>query len=193
KDDGTARFILEAAEQLARAGKSLTIRSVVQRAGVSVGAFYYHFKNQDALLRALVDKLMEESGTYLLDAWAKRPEEILEDACSAYARSVVAFYLESPALMRLACRTIVSMGAEESAVEARERFLQQLADSVDEPVVQHPEFVERMRVLVDMLFGIVLAELARARPRSGERAGALVDRLVRAEIGLLREELAECG
>ncbi|MEM8813284.1 MAG: TetR/AcrR family transcriptional regulator [Pseudomonadota bacterium] len=53
--------LLEAAAALARSDgvTALGVERVIQKAGVSKGAFFYHFTNKEEMVRALLDHVME--------------------------------------------------------------------------------------------------------------------------------------
>src|SRR5436309_11133978 len=54
--------LLDAAENLLceQGTQALTLSTVAERAGVSKGGLLYHFPNKEALVKGLVDRLIEE-------------------------------------------------------------------------------------------------------------------------------------
>jgi len=69
--------ILEAAAQLfgERGYTGTTTNKVAERAGVSIGSLYQYFPNKEALLLALSERHMEESGTALSAVFQQLEQE----------------------------------------------------------------------------------------------------------------------
>lgn len=68
--------ILDAAENvMMEAGAvTLSLDAVAAEAGVSKGGLLYHFRTKQALLQALVERLIEEHENIRLEAWKRLPE-----------------------------------------------------------------------------------------------------------------------
>lgn len=68
----TVEFVLEAAAQVfaARGYAGATTNHIAERAGVSVGTLYQYYPNKDAVLLALAERHLEESGARLAEVAA---------------------------------------------------------------------------------------------------------------------------
>src|ERR1700749_549265 len=85
RSSASVEAILKATIQvLLKVGKeSLTTTRVAARAGVSVGTLYQYFPNKSALLRAALQRHMDEIGAVLDDVCRKQRGARLEDMATA--------------------------------------------------------------------------------------------------------------
>ncbi|CUR48149.1 Transcriptional regulator, TetR family [Alloalcanivorax xenomutans] len=97
--------ILEAAAQLfgERGYTGTTTNKVAERAGVSIGSLYQYFPNKEALLLALSERHMEESGATLNAVFQQLEQERpdLETTLTSLIEATVALHRHNPAMHRL--------------------------------------------------------------------------------------------
>lgn len=116
----TARAILEAASELffLRGMARTTIDEIAERADVSVGSVYFHFRSKEGVYLALVEEALDVNERYMRDVPDEpSPLQRVLDAGEAYLR----FHLERPDAFRLVALRILepTVDAGLSAVEQR--------------------------------------------------------------------------
>lgn len=123
--------ILDAAEAVIE-GKSFsdaTLAEIMDRAGVTVGAFYRRFPDKDALLQHMDQRFFDEvhgRGDALLDP-ARWEGASAADIVAAFAREAVAIYRERRGLLRsLFLRARTDPVLQQSAARVNAHLLQRL-------------------------------------------------------------------
>lgn len=94
--DATERLILE------RGASQLSIDAVITEAGLSKGGFFHHFATKDALLIAIVDRLIERVSGAIEEAAARDPEPR-----GARLRAQIALALDADAIQTHAPRALL--------------------------------------------------------------------------------------
>jgi TetR/AcrR family transcriptional repressor of nem operon len=81
----TRQNILDAAQQLVleQGYGGMSVDKVIQLAGLTKGAFFYHFKSKNALARALLDRYVEMDDAMLHDLMG-RAEKLADDPLQQY-------------------------------------------------------------------------------------------------------------
>ncbi|MFD0473770.1 TetR/AcrR family transcriptional regulator [Nonomuraea thailandensis] len=101
----TVAVILEAAAQLfQRYGYAgTTTNKIAERAGVSIGSLYQYFPNKDALLVALAEHHLAQSGEQVAQVLARAAERrpSLLELLTGLVRCVADLHTDRPALHRL--------------------------------------------------------------------------------------------
>lgn len=88
-----------------------SINQILQKAGMSKGQFYYHFKNKEGLYLALIGVMIERKRTFL--AQVLRPEDFQADIFTLFKRQVrygMAFAAEYPVINQFAERFLKEKG-----------------------------------------------------------------------------------
>lgn len=160
--------MLDAAEVLLseQGAWRLTLDSVAERAQVSKGGLLYHFPSKDALLQALVDRLMEK-------ARARRVER--QQAQGPGAEAVLVANVEGALLDEernpQLCAALVAALANCPNLKAPiQRFNEQRFGELDELDVESDEAA----LLLLAADGLMLMESLNVTPFSPERREALV-------------------
>jgi AcrR family transcriptional regulator len=158
--EGARAAILRAAEALAAEGGvlALGVERVAARAGVSKGAFFYHFANKDEMIAAL------------LEAIATRFEAAIEARVAAgegYARALIAESFAEVARGRALVACLIAAVAVDPALAPRiaERTGAWSARMRAEGVME-----ERAKLIRLALDGLLLASLFGPMPGGAEYA-----------------------
>ena len=93
--DATTELLLETGH-----AKSVSIRSVAQRVGVTPPSIYLHFEDKDALLDAVCARYFEKLDAEMQLAAAGQPTPL--DVLRALGQAYVRFALQTPELYRIA-------------------------------------------------------------------------------------------
>ena len=120
--------ILDAATQIAveRGYEGTSIALVSAKCGLPASSIYWHFKNKDDLIAAVI----ERSFAGWLNAWRVPEEGAPRERLAAFAMQIAGALLDSPDFLRLG----LMLALERRPVEARARamFLQIRAQARDE-------------------------------------------------------------
>ena len=133
----TVDWILIAATQLFTTDgyRETTTNKIAERAGVSIGTLYQYFPNKDALLVALAERHMTETGGQVVAAIERAADE--HCSLSELLRSVVAAaaepHTDESALHRLLFQHALRSPATLSALRTVER---RIADALAEQLVR---------------------------------------------------------
>ena len=148
-----------------------SVRAIAKRAGVGIGSIYDYFTTREGIMEAVLARLTEDNFEDLkavLDSYASVDESLL-----AVMDRLFEIYLDRPVLTRTAIRTIVTIGGSQAIIAERDRFVELVADRLAN-VKSEPreELVHRTLALVDMMVGIVMADVHRD-PDSARTQAAL--------------------
>lgn len=171
----TARAILEAASELffLRGMARTTIDEIAERADVSVGSVYFHFRSKEGVYLALVEEALDVNERYMRDVPDEpSPLRRVLDAGEAYLR----FHLERPDAFRLVALRILEppVDAGLSAVEQRiadrvERLVGAVGDdlqaAIDAGEIRPIAAEDGMRFLWGAWNGVIALSLRQDRLR----------------------------
>ncbi|EHN11628.1 transcriptional regulator TetR family [Patulibacter medicamentivorans] len=171
----TARAILEAASELffLRGMARTTIDEIAERADVSVGSVYFHFRSKEGVYLALVEEALDVNERYMRDVPDEpSPLRRVLDAGEAYLR----FHLERPDAFRLVALRILepTVDAGLSAVEQRiadrvERLVGAVGDdlqaAIDAGEIRPIAAEDGMRFLWGAWNGVIALSLRQDRLR----------------------------
>lgn len=122
------RILDTALELFARQGvRATSLREVAERLGVTKPALYYHFESRDALVRALVQPLIDDVEAMLAEdeaAWHSSPRELLTryfDISHRHRRIIL--------LMTQDLATVDELGVVQRIVSWRSRLAELLVGS----------------------------------------------------------------
>lgn len=186
--------VIEAARQLLRmdAEETVSVRSIAHRAGVGVGSVYDYFTTREGIMDALIQRMNQENFHELLALMHERESEPVALVLEALVDRVFALYLAEPRLTSAAIRAIVGSGLAPALTAERDRFVVHLAARLGKEITL-PEDVlyDRALAVVDMLFGLILAEVFRA-PSAARKAAlrASIVRCIHAELADARAAAA---
>ena len=96
-----ALFDAALGEFVAHGYENASINTILKKAGMSKGQFYYHFDNKEGLYFALIEILIARKRAFL--AAAMRPEDLAQDIFSIFQTQIrhsMAFAQEFPAINR---------------------------------------------------------------------------------------------
>ena len=156
--------VIEAARQLLRIDgeESVSVRSIAHRAGVGVGSVYDYFTTRDGIMDALIQRMNQENFNELLAVMHEREDEPAARVLEALVDRVFALYLSEPRLTSAAIRAIVSSGLAPALTAERDRFVVHIAARLGKEIaLPNDELYARSLAVVDMLFGLILAEVFR--------------------------------
>ena len=185
RDSGaTRRRILDAAEQVVlRDGVGhLTLEAAAGEAGLSKGGVLYHYPSRDALVAAMVARIIEE---FEADIAAALPEPDSDDAAlpGAYARAYIQATLEpaAPGQERLGAAVLAAAAAEPALLlplqEAAERWQARLVDDGLDPAL-----ATVVRLACDGLWLCDLFGLASPQADLRARVGVAFEQLTRGPV-----------
>lgn len=170
----TAAAILDAARELffVNGVTRTTIDEIAERADVSVGSVYFHFRSKEGVYLALVEEALDVNERYMADVPADpSPLARMLAAGEAYLR----FHLERPDAFRLvALRMLEPAGADLSEAEQRiadrvERLVgavgADLQAAIDAGEVRPISAVDGMRFLWGAWNGVIALTLRQDRLR----------------------------
>ena len=86
-------------EFIAHGYEQASINRILNRAGMSKGQFYYHFKNKESLYMALIDMLIEQKKSFLNNTM--QPEDFQQDIFGIFKTQIrhgLAFAAQYPAI-----------------------------------------------------------------------------------------------
>ncbi|MFD3747727.1 TetR/AcrR family transcriptional regulator [Nocardia sp. NPDC058633] len=122
----TVDTLLEAAAQVfSREGATATTNRIAERAGLSIGTLYQYFPNKQAMLHALAERHLLDSGQRLSEVFARlRVEQPpFDESMRAIMEVVADLHRDRPALNALLHRVALSLPIELAAVRAFEDYL----------------------------------------------------------------------
>ncbi len=157
--------ILEAALESLEAGEEVTIESVRERSGASVGSIYHHFGDKDGILGALYAQVLADYQAGVLRTLKDTPDA--EDGVKALVRHHLRWVERNPERARL----LLDGGARERAGEEVEALNQPLFAAIADWVESQEEI---RSVRLDVFFVAVFGP-AQALSRSwlARRTGSL--------------------
>ena len=188
--------ILDAAEQVldAKAFGEATLAEIMERAGVTVGAFYRRFPDKDALLHHLDERFFAElhrRADQVLDPtrWAGASAGAVIDEFCAQAVQV---YSERRGLMRsLFLRARTDAVLQRSAMKVNEHFIEKLRTLLlaNPGEVTHPNPSRAVELGFMMVVGslrelVVFGEVWPAPPTDMPALGAEIARMYKRYLGI---------
>ena len=118
--------ILEAALESLEAGEEVTIESVRERSGASVGSIYHHFGDKDGILGALYAQVLDGYQASVLRTLRSNPDA--EDGIKALVRHHLRWVERNPERARL----LLDGAARERAVEEVEALNKVLFAAIED-------------------------------------------------------------
>lgn len=162
-----------------------SVRAIAKRAGVGIGSIYDYFTTRDGIMEAVLTRLTKDNFEDLKSILESH--DSVDEALYAVMERMFSIYLDRPELTRTAIRTIVIIGGSQAIIAERDRFVQLVVDRlVLEMSEPREELLHRTLALVDMMVGIVMADIY--REPNAERTRAAVDAMKRGvthELGRL--------
>lgn len=179
--------VLEATLELLTASEPLpSMRAIARRAGVGVASIYDHFDGRQGLMDAVLSRVTERNFSRL--ARHLQPDDLpLEVVLERLVDDAFATYTDTPALTAVALSTLVRMDRMHFVQAERDRFSRLVADRLQtELEVERSVLDLRIRTVIDMIMGAVIATLHRSPPADIAPVRAVVLDLVLTELSTLR-------
>lgn len=181
--------VVQALDEQLQSGKTLddvTIETVSERAGVSVGSFYEYFTDKDSALGALVGRVTDRNFRHLSERLAAESVQSLEELVRAFSRDIAETYLAHPLQLRVVTHAVGRLGLLSVVNRERDRFAEVMFTHVS-PFLpdEEPQRLRRtMQLLADAAMGILTAAAERDPPNSID---AVEEELVHLALGLLAQ------
>lgn len=190
----TEKQLLDAAEALfAKQGYRTTkITDIVRDSGVSTGSFYHHFKDKDALAHVLVSRFVSEANQLIDDLDLSREARGDIQGMLAYlARQLCDIMNERLGVYRASQRInfMGSVGPSHTGIlvpPLEAKVLAQLDDYKDQ--ISAPDKAQALQHALQLLIMVTLQTRLGAGEMFPKDTNKLVEMLVKAAIGLLRQE-----
>jgi len=181
--------IVQALDEQLQSGKDLdevTIETVSERAGVSVGSFYEYFTGKDSLLGALVGRVTERNFRHLSERLDAHRTESLEALVRQFSRDIAETYLAHPRHMRVVTHAVGRLGLLPVVNRERDRFADVMRERVRHFLPhEDPERLRRtMQLLADGAMGILTAAADREPPNDVDAVSA---ELAELSLGLIAQ------
>lgn len=193
--------ILDAAERVLenKSFSDATLAEIMERAGMTVGAFYRRFPDKDALLQLMDERLFDDA--------RRRADSILDpvrwegasaaDIVSAFTREAVAIYRERRGLLRsLFLRARIDTVLQQSASSVNAHLLARLRAALlpRAAEMRHPDPARAVELAYMLLMGAlretILFDETWPHPTPAEQVD-LADELARLLLGYLGIALPE--
>src|ERR671917_2615261 len=132
RGDDRERAILETAERLLseRPIQEISVDDLARGAGISRPTFYFYFSSKDAVLLALLDRVVEQGQTAAGDVL----DHLADDPRARWREAISAFYeaFRSHRAVTLACAQVRATNAEVRQLWATvmERWVQRTATAI---------------------------------------------------------------
>lgn len=188
--------ILDAAEQVLaeKAFGEATLAEIMERAGVTVGAFYRRYPDKNALLRHLDERFFEEMSVRAGELFdpAKWTDASARSVIDLFAQQAVEVYSTRRGLMRsLFLRARTDTVLQQSALDVNKRYIAQLR-AVLMPLrhqMTHPDPERAIELGFMMSIGalrelVVFGEIWPAPPAHDARLAAEVARMYCGYLGV---------
>lgn len=121
----------------------LTTNAVAEQAGVSIGSLYQYFPNKQALVAALIERLLDEKNANTHAELARVAQLPFPEAVRTMIRMTIESYAQSPELSRVLIEQVPRVGRMARIAELHSGTLQivaaLLAARKDELAVSDPE------------------------------------------------------
>ncbi|MEM9189914.1 MAG: helix-turn-helix domain-containing protein [Myxococcota bacterium] len=164
---------MEASAQLfgTRSPDDVTIRSVAERAGVSVGSLYQYFEGRDGLLDAMLERVTRDNFDRFVERLQAARNQPIDHAVEVMVDEVLETYLGRRLLTRAATAAAVGFGRVSAVQAERDRFVRVLADHLASrlPDVDPEEVFLRTSIAADLVVGAALAQAHRPRDEQREQ------------------------
>ncbi|MEM6788001.1 MAG: TetR/AcrR family transcriptional regulator [Myxococcota bacterium] len=184
--------VVQALDEQLQSGRDLdavTIETVSERAGVSVGSFYEYFTGKDSLLGALVGQVTDRNFRHLSARLEAHAVDGLDALVRAFSRDIATTYLAHPRHMRVVVHAIGRLGLLGIVNRERDRFAEVMCTHA-RPFLsdEDPARVLRtMQLLADGAMGVLVAAADRESPADAE---AVAEELAELAFGLIAQRHA---
>ena len=156
--------VLEAMDGLLMKGsEQLSVNDIARRAGVGIGSLYDYFSDADGLWGSLVRRLTQANFDSLQLRLASTREQPLAETVGDMVDATLDIYPATPARTRAVVVAIFRLGLGKHIVAERDRFAGVLAGRVlaEWPKADPMHVIEQMRLVCDLMMGVVMADLWR--------------------------------
>jgi AcrR family transcriptional regulator len=171
--DNARERIIDAAEQVVieRGARHLTFDAVALEAGVSRGGLLYHFPDKEALLKGMLDRLLERAK----ESRAKKRAELTEGTEREIVAHVLSFLEEDDKTKRAQAAALFASGAHNPGLLApvKEEYRKLMDD-----VTRNGLRLERAAIITLATDGLRLLELLSISPFNEEERGRIVDEMI---------------
>ncbi len=163
--------VVQALDEQLQSGKDLdevTIETVSERAGVSVGSFYEYFTDKDSALGALVGRVTERNFRHLSERLEAEAAPSLDALVRRFSRDIAETYLAHPRQLRVVTHAVGRLGLLSVVNRERDRFADVMVTHV-RPFLpdEDPQHLRRtMQLLADAAIGILTAAADRDPPNT---------------------------
>ena len=171
------RAIIDAAARILprRGYVNTTTNEIASRAGVSIGSLYEYFRDKDAIVRALLERHLDEGEAIFEERAAAvapiAPGMPLEELIRLYVKAVIDFHAKDPGLHQALA---VEAPLSRAMVRRLDEFERRIVDAVDLVLRVHPEAQTRSPRLAAQLCVQIVDGLANrwVVDEAGEPIGA---------------------
>jgi AcrR family transcriptional regulator len=171
--DNARERIIDAAEQVVieRGARHLTFDAVALKAGVSRGGLLYHFPDKEALLKGMLDRLLERAK----ESRAKKRAELAEGTEREIVAHVLSFLEEDDKTKRAQTAALFASGAHNPGLLApvKEEYRKLMDD-----VTRNGLRLERAAIITLATDGLRLLELLSISPFNEEERGRIVGEMI---------------
>ncbi|OPY70351.1 MAG: HTH-type transcriptional regulator BetI [Syntrophorhabdaceae bacterium PtaU1.Bin034] len=172
--DSAREKIIDAAEEVVieRGARHLTFDAVAAKSGISRGGLLYHFRDKEALLKGMLDRLIERSKERRRKKSAELPEGIEREAVA----HVLSFMEEDDEKAKKACETALFASAahDPSLLEPAKREYRVLIDDLTRDGLRF----ERAAVVALATNGLRLLELLLISPFDKEERSRIIEEMI---------------
>jgi len=171
--DNARERIIDAAEQVVieRGARHLTFDAVALKAGVSRGGLLYHFPDKEALLKGMLDRLLERAK----ESRAKKCAELTEGTEREIVAHVLSFLEEDDKTKRAQAAALFASGAHNPGrlAPVKEEYRKLMNE-----VTRNGLPLERAAIITLATDGLRLLELLSISPFNEEERGRIVDEMI---------------
>lgn len=171
--DSARERIIDAAEQVVidLGARHLTFDAVAAKAGVSRGGLLYHFPDKEALLKGMLDRLLERAKEGRSRKRAELPDGVEREIIA----HMLSFLNEDDRAKRIAAAALFALGAHDPGLlEPGKEEYRKLMDDITRDGLAF----ERAAVIALAVDGLRLLEVLRISPFNREQRRTIIEEMM---------------